>query len=166
MAHAQALLATFVLLSWLARQSCSWTSESYDNYVIEACSVTRYQDLCIDSLASYSNTAKKDPSKWARAGVSVTIGEAKNTTRYLVGLKKKNHLKGRNRLALSDCVDVMQDSLTICIRVLRTLSDEVFETQMEDITTWISSALTDEDTCLDGFGGQNGKHVKLLARKC
>ncbi|KAI3679046.1 hypothetical protein L6452_38353 [Arctium lappa] len=168
MAYTPAILVTFVLLSWLTPPSCSWVSENDGSYVIDACSVTRYQDLCIDSLASYSKTAKKDPSKWARAGVSVTIGETKNTTRYLVGLKKKNCLKGRNRLALFDCVDVFQDALDNLhksLGVLRKLNDEIFDTQMEDITTWISSALTDEDTCLDGFGGQDGRQIKLLESK-
>lgn len=164
-----AFLVTFVLLSWLIPPSCSWASGRDNSYVIDACSVTRYQDLCIHSLSSYSHTAKKDPSKWARAGVSVTIGETKNTTRYLVALKRKNCLKGRNRLALYDCVDMFQDTLDNLhksLGVLRKLSDEIFDTQMEDITTWISSALTDEDTCLDGFGGgQNGKQIKLLESK-
>ncbi|KVH94469.1 pectinesterase inhibitor 6 [Cynara cardunculus var. scolymus] len=168
MAYTPAILVTFVLLSWLTPPLCSWASGRDDSYVLDACSVTRYQDLCIHSLASYSNIAKKDPSKWARAGVSVTIGETKNTTRYLVALKKRNRLKGRNRMALFDCLEVFQDTLDNLhksLGVLRKLSDEIFDAQMEDITTWMSTALTDEDTCLDGFGGQNGEQVKLLERK-
>ncbi|XP_071717425.1 pectinesterase inhibitor 6-like [Rutidosis leptorrhynchoides] len=156
-------LVTFVLLSWLTTPSCSWGS-----YVKDACSVTRYQDICIDSLSSYSKTAKTDPSKWARAGVSVTIGETNNATRYLVGLKKKNCMKGRNRVAVLDCVDVFQDALDRLhqsLGVLRRLNAETFETEMEDITTWISTALTDEDTCLEGFEGQDVEEIKSLKSK-
>nr|XP_043635657.1 pectinesterase inhibitor 6 [Erigeron canadensis] len=168
MACSRAILITFVLLSWLAIPSWSWGSRKRGSYVKDACSVTRYQDLCIDSLSSYSNKAKTDPSKWARAGVSVTIGETKNTTRYLIGLKNKNRMKGRNRVAVFDCVEVFQDaldSLHKALGVLRQLSAETFVNEMEDITTWISSALTDEDTCLDGFEGQNGEEFKLLETK-
>ncbi|XP_071738333.1 pectinesterase inhibitor 6-like [Rutidosis leptorrhynchoides] len=162
------LVFTFVFLSWLATPSCSWGTRQRDGYVKDACSVTRYQDLCIDSLSSYSKTAKTDPSKWARAGVSVTIGETKNVTCYLVGLKKNNHMKGRNRVAVLDCVDVFQDALDRLhqsLGVLRRLNAETFDTEMQDITTWISSALTDEDTCLDGFEGQDSHEIKSLESK-
>ncbi|TQD84197.1 hypothetical protein C1H46_030287 [Malus baccata] len=33
---------------------------------------------------------------------------------------------------------------------------------MADLNTWLSAALTNGDTCLDGFEGQKGKPVKLL----
>ncbi|KAI3506619.1 hypothetical protein L1887_21179 [Cichorium endivia] len=164
MAKTQAILVAFMLL---LLHSCAY-GEQGDSYVVDACSVTTYQDLCIHSLASYSNVAKRDPSKWARAGVSVTIGETKNTTRYLLGLKKRNSMKGRNRAAVFDCVDVFQDTLDNLhksLGVLRQISAVTFETQMEDVTTWVSSALTDEDTCLDGFEGQKGKQIKLLETK-
>ncbi|KAK1412516.1 hypothetical protein QVD17_33833 [Tagetes erecta] len=162
------MIVTFLLLSWFTAPSCSWASRKENNYVKDACSVTRYKDICINSLSSYSNTAKRDPSKWARAGVSVTIGVTKNTIRYLIGLKKKNSMKGRNRVAVLDCVEEFQDALDNlhkALGVLRHISSDSFITQMDDVTTWISGALTDEDTCLDGFEGQKGKEIKMLARK-
>ncbi|KAM0027958.1 putative pectinesterase [Helianthus debilis subsp. tardiflorus] len=162
------MLVTFLLLSWLAATSCSWGSREGNSYVKDACSVTRYQNLCIHSLSSFSNTAKRDPSKWARAGISVTIGVTKNTTRYLISLKKKNTMKGRNRVAVLDCVEEFQDALDNLhksLGVLRHINGELFDAQMEDVTTWISSAITDEDTCLDGFEGQKGKAIKKLASK-
>ena len=45
-------------------------------------------------------------------------------------------------------MDVFQDALDNLhksLAVLRKLSAETFDTEMEAITTWISSALTDED---------------------
>ncbi|KAI3805915.1 hypothetical protein L1987_21803 [Smallanthus sonchifolius] len=168
MVCARVMIVTFLLLSWLTAPSCSWGSRKENSYVKDACSVTTHQDLCIASLSSYSNTAKRDPSKWARAGVSVTIGVTKNTTRYLIGLMKKNSMRGRNRVAVLDCVEEFQDALDNLhksLGVLRHISSELFDTQMEDITTWIGSALTDEDTCLDGFEGQKGKEIKKLATK-
>lgn len=169
MACTRIMIVTFLLLSWLTVPSCSWASRKANTYVKDACSVTRYKNLCIDSLSSYSSVAKRDPGKWARAGVSVTIGVTKNTIRYLIGLKKKNSMKGRNRVAVLDCVEEFEDALDNlhkALGVLRHISrGESFITQMDDVTTWLSSALTDEDTCLDGFEGQRGKEIKLLANK-
>ncbi|KHN20399.1 21 kDa protein [Glycine soja] len=36
---------------------------------------------------------------------------------------------------------------------------------MGDLNTWISAALTDEVTCLDGFEGSKGTNVKLLQNR-
>lgn len=158
------ILITFLFLSWLTCAT-SRGSDNGDTYVREACSVTRYLDLCMHSLASFSHTAGRSPSKWARAGVSVTIGEAKNASQYLNKLKKNRIMRGRNRIALSDCIECFQDAidnLHKSLGILRKLDATNFDTQMGDLTTWLSAALTDEDTCLDGFEDQSSKQVKML----
>lgn len=134
----------------------------------EACRVTRYPDLCIRTLAPFSLSAGRSPSKWARAGVSVTIGEVKNVQAYLAKLKRQGHMRGRNRVALSDCVVSFSDALDELYRslgVLRRLSRSTFGTQMGDLNTWISAALTDEDTCLDGFQGNKERRIKMLQNR-
>lgn len=144
-------------------------AEDGNNYVEEACSVTRYHDLCIRSLTPFANTAKDNPSIWARAGVSVTIGEAKRVARYLKTWTNSNKTtgfrKGRNTVALFDCVECFQstlDNLYRSLDVLRKLSASEFSSQVEDVTTWVSAALTDEDTCLDGFEDQRRKRIESL----
>ncbi|KAI4349661.1 hypothetical protein L6164_010225 [Bauhinia variegata] len=141
---------------------------SGNGYVREACRVTRYPELCIHSLASFSHVARRSPGKWARAGVSVTIGEVKSVEAYLARLKRYRRLRGRNRVALSDCIENFADALDELHRslgVLRKLSKSTFGTQMGDLNTWISAALTDADTCLDGFGDQKGRQIKLLRNR-
>ncbi|KAK7259324.1 hypothetical protein RIF29_24928 [Crotalaria pallida] len=139
-----------------------------DNNVKEACKVTRYQNLCMHSLAQFSNIAGRSPSKWARAGVSVTIGEVKNVRAYLAKLKSSGRMRGRNRIALSDCTETFSDAideLHKSLGVLRKLSKSTFSTQMGDLNTWISAVLTDEDTCLDGFEEQTQRQIKLLRNR-
>ncbi|KAF5455262.1 hypothetical protein F2P56_024858 [Juglans regia] len=160
---------TYIFLAWLTNfGQIAYGKE--DNYVDDACSVTRYQDLCLHTLASFSRTCKSSPSKWARAGLSVTLAEVKSTAQYLTSLKKHLAMRGRNRVALSDCIECFQDAideLHKSLYVLRRLSKRpyIFDVQMSDLNTWISAALTDEDTCLDGFEGQKGKQVKLLRNR-
>jgi len=152
------ILVTFMFLAWLAEG---------DNYVQDACTVTRYRDICVRTLASFSSTAKRSPSKWARAGVSVTIGEVKNVTQDLIALKKQGVMKGMDMIALSDCIECFEeavDELYKSLNVLRNLCKSTFRIQMGDLNTWISAALTDEDTCLDGFEGIEGKQVELLRK--
>ncbi|XP_057782315.1 pectinesterase inhibitor 6-like [Salvia miltiorrhiza] len=157
---AQATPLFLLAIACLATTSSLATS-SGDAYVVDACSVTRYRDLCVHSLASFSSTARNSPSMWARAGVSVTIGEAKSVARHLAALRKG---KGRYKSNISDCVECFEDTLDNLHRslgVLRKLSVSEFGSQVEDVMTWLSAALTDEDTCLDGFEERNtGKLVR------
>ncbi|KAI9181687.1 hypothetical protein LWI28_017549 [Acer negundo] len=163
----------FILFAWLQTiDLCQSASVNENSYVQDACSVTQYRDLCVHSLALFSNTAKRSPSKWARAGVSVTIGEAKTVNQYLIRLKNhySTRLRGRNRVALLDCMETFQDTidqLQKSLGILRRLSAANFESQMGDLTTFISAALTDENTCLDGFEGQRsgGAQVNLLTNR-
>ncbi|GKV22165.1 hypothetical protein SLEP1_g32050 [Rubroshorea leprosula] len=142
-----------------------------NDYVRDACSVTRYQDLCIHSLAPFSHIAKRSPSKWARAGVSVTLAEVKEVAQYLTKLKKSKHVIGRKGVALSDCVEVFGnavDELHKSLAVLRKLNARNFEEQIEDLTTWLSAVLTDEDTCLEGLKGTDclsRKELRMLQNR-
>ncbi|XP_022953719.1 pectinesterase inhibitor 6-like [Cucurbita moschata] len=135
------------------------------SYVQEACSVTQHQDLCIQSLSPFSSSAKRSPTKWAQAGVSVTISEAKTVARFLGRVKNGKRLMGRNRAAVSDCVEVCEAAIAELHRslgVLRRLGKRNLDAQMGDLTTWVSAALTNEDTCVDGFRGKSGKVVNLI----
>lgn len=141
------------------------SSENGDGYVQDACSVTRYRNLCIRSLAPFSTAAKRNPTTWARAGVSVTISEAKRVAYHMMKLKSTG---GRNKGALLDCIECIQDSidnLHKSLYVLRELNGQTFNSQMSDVTTWVSAALTDEDTCLDGFSGHKGREIKSLQNR-
>ncbi|XP_042516131.1 pectinesterase inhibitor 6-like [Macadamia integrifolia] len=160
----------FLLLTCLTWRAVAWSNKEGDDYVKEACNVTHYQDLCIHSLSPFSNSAKRDPQKWARAAVSVTVGEAKMVTQYLTNQKKDRFLRGNKErlMALSDCIECFQDSLDNLhksLGELRSLNSSTFDGQMENVETWMSAALTGEDTCLDGFNGCKGKEVKYLCNE-
>ncbi|GMH30868.1 hypothetical protein Nepgr_032711 [Nepenthes gracilis] len=77
-------------------------------------------------------------------------------------------MSGSSKAALSDCVEVVQDALDNAHRsldTLRNLNVGEFEFQMSDVLTWLSAALTDEDTCMDGFEGLVGRQVKMIHDK-
>ncbi|CAF2304849.1 hypothetical protein BRARA_D02862 [Brassica rapa] len=125
----------------------------YSRYIKNACSVTQNQQLCFRTLWPFAIVAKNNSSKWARASVAVTITDTKQILRLL--LKTRSSAVGkRERVALSDCRELFVDSLGNLYKslaLLRKLDADEFQQQMSDLATWLSSALTDEDTCLDGF---------------
>ncbi|ESQ39417.1 hypothetical protein EUTSA_v10001636mg [Eutrema salsugineum] len=147
---------------------CSVTRHS--RYVKNACSVTRYKNLCVRTLWPFAVVAKNNSSKWARAGVAVTITDTKQMLR-LLGKTRRSEVGKRERIALSDCRELFVDSLDNLYKslaVLRKLDADEFQRQMSDLATWLSAALTDEDTCLDGFEYQEEEEsstVRMIRRR-
>ncbi|XP_010512677.1 PREDICTED: 21 kDa protein-like [Camelina sativa] len=140
-----------------------------NSYVQNACSVTHYRDLCAKTLSPFASVAKNSPSKWARAGVSVAITDNKDVLRYLLKTRLSTVGK-RDRVALSDCRELLQDSLDSLhksLAVLRTLKASEFQQQMSDLATWLSTSLTDKDTCIDGFEKTSSKSstVRMIRRR-
>lgn len=169
MTYVNTLVPTLIFMSCFTFSRSLESKNGDNNYVQDACNVTNYHDLCIHTLSPFSKTAKRSSTRWARAGVSVAIGEAKSAAYYLMKLKARNSMEGRRRVALIDCVECVQDALDNLhqsLGVLRKLSGQTFDTEMGDVTTWMSSALTDEDTCLDGFeDGHGGEQVKQVQNR-
>lgn len=158
------IFVPLILLAWLKNWACG------DSYVQDVCSVTQYRDVCVRSLSPFSNTAKRNPTTWARAGVSVTIGEAKSVANYLTKLRKRDSMGGgRSKVAaVLDCTELIQDALDNLhksLGVLRRLNAQTFDSQMGDVTTWMSAALTNEDTCLDGFSDAQGRQIQVLQHR-
>lgn len=182
-------LITFTLLSLLllllalspnqslASSSSNYTDDTnassvprYSRYVKDACNVTRYQQLCLRTLWPFTIVAKNNSSKWARAGVAVTITDTKRILRLLLKARNSSAVGKRERIALSDCRELFVDSLDNLYKslsVLRNLDADEFQQQMSDLATWLSAALTDEDTCLDGFEETMSKSltVRMIKRK-
>lgn len=102
----------------------------------------------------------------ALTALSVSIDKARAAYTFVTKLGKLKGLKSREYKAIKDCVDEMGDSvdrLSQSVQELKRLGgkskSEDFLWHMSNVQTWVSAALTDENTCLDGFAGKalNGK---------
>ncbi|XP_015572919.1 pectinesterase inhibitor 3 [Ricinus communis] len=120
--------------------------------VHSSCLHASYPNLCMRTLSSYSGPANT-PHDLALAAVEVSLGRASKVSKYLSSLS--SGLKTRKeRVALSDCVEQISDSvdeLSNTLNELKHLRGETFRWQMNNAQTWVSAALTNEETCLDGF---------------
>lgn len=72
---------------------------------------------------------------------------------------------------MRDCVEVVSDSVDELRRSMSEMSQLVGSRNhqdvgmlMSDIQTWVSAALTDDDTCMEGFRGAatNGKMKNVV----
>ncbi|XP_050152043.1 21 kDa protein-like [Malus sylvestris] len=167
-------LTPFVLLlALLTLQLCSadaFPSRSNTQYIRTSCSVTNYPRLCYNSLSIYAGKIKTNPKALAHTALNVTIAATQETSVIMRRLSKIHGLKPIESAAALDCmeeigdaVDELQNSIDELSHVIRGSN---FWLQMSDIQTWVSVALTDEDTCMDGFDEHNmSGRVENLVRR-
>ncbi|VVA10949.1 Hypothetical predicted protein [Prunus dulcis] len=112
-------------------------------FIKTSCSATTYPKLCLTSLSSHASTIQTSPKLMAGAALNVTLSSAKSTSAMMLKLSQSHGLKPKEVGAMRDCLEELSDSLMI-----------------SDVQTWVSAALTDENTCSEGFGG-NGMNGNL-----
>ncbi|KAI6672231.1 hypothetical protein NL676_000137 [Syzygium grande] len=138
-------------------------------FIRTSCGKTTYPDLCYTSLSGHASLIQTSPKLLASAALTVTLDKARLTSAMMARLSKARGMKPREVGAMQDCVEELSDS----VDELRRSIDEMgqmkrssnFGLIMNDVQTWVSAALTDEDTCSDGFAGRmmNG-NVKTVVR--
>lgn len=75
-------------------------------------------------------------------------------------MKKFRGLKKREYEAIKDCIEEMSDSvdrLSKSVQELKYMGQakgQDFLWHVSNVETWVSAALTDENTCVDGFAGR------------
>ncbi|KAJ7949596.1 21 kDa protein [Quillaja saponaria] len=134
------------------------------NLIKSSCSTTKYPALCVQSLSKYANTIQ-NPQQLAQTALSVSLDRAVSTKTFVTRLTKFKGLKAREHEAVKDCLDEVSDSvdrLTRSIQELKQCSSakgQDFTWHISNVETWVSSALTDDTTCVDEFAGKalNGK---------
>ena len=130
------------------------------------CAPTDYKSTCEQTLAGANSTNPKELVKVAfEATVKDLQGAIQNSTLY----KEADHdqlTKG----ALEVCEEVLNDS----VDELRRSFDKIAEFEIselgdyvEDLKTWMSAAITYQDTCIDAFEnttGDTGEKMKNVLR--
>ncbi|CAN6200261.1 unnamed protein product [Urochloa humidicola] len=122
------------------------------------CAGTLHRDVCVSTLSTIPNVARK-PARdvisevVARAAAAVRASSS-NCSSYL---RRPGGLRVRDRVALSDCLELFGRTLG----QLATAADELQnrtaaveeESVVAGVQTVLSAALTNQYTCLEGFAG-------------
>ncbi|XP_047971531.1 21 kDa protein-like [Salvia hispanica] len=143
-------------------------SASPADFIRTNCDTTLYPDLCYHSLAGYANAVQSDPARLARVAVGVCLSRAKRTTLYVANLTRQADYSPDHRAAaaLHDCSSVLGDAVDQIrgslkqMRRLTARTTEDLRFQLSNVQTWMSAALTNEDTCVDGLDDVDDGPVK------
>lgn len=142
----------------------SWSSSSKD-LVQTSCAHASYPNICLRTLSSYSGPAN-NPRDLAQAAVKVSLSRARKASNYLKQLQSRSK---KEQGALKDCIEQIGDSVDELSKTLSELkhlrSGSGFRWQMSNAQTWVSAALTNDETCIDGFKEIDGKVRSDVNRK-
>ncbi|KAJ3672423.1 hypothetical protein LUZ60_007144 [Juncus effusus] len=163
MAKPQLTIATLLSLSLLISAT---TSSPPSDFIRSSCRVTRYPDLCLQSLSSFSPAAQHNPLELARFALTVSADHARSASTFVGQICDKSSAHSHSGGPVRDCLENMADSVDHLRQAAKELGrtgrtgSAGFKFHMSNVQTWCSAALTDENTCLDGLG----KHVEPETR--
>ncbi|CAI0404903.1 unnamed protein product [Linum tenue] len=168
------LLILAILLSTYPAHFCTATSEN-DEFIRTSCGATRYPELCYSTLSPYAADVGNSFPQLVTAALRVAQDGAVSTCSAVRSLARAGprRMKGSELAAgaVSDCVGNMKDSvdqLKDSMAAMKGLDHGPdFAMELGNMQTWVSAALTDEDTCVDGLEGSamNGKVRDEIRRR-
>ncbi|CAH8339047.1 unnamed protein product [Eruca vesicaria subsp. sativa] len=129
--------------------------------ISKACALTRFPELCVDSLMDFPGSlAASSPKDLIHVTVNMTLHHF-NQALYSSTSFSFLDMPPRVRSAYESCVELLDDSVDALSRALSSVVPvSGGKTNPQDVMTWLSSALTNHDTCTEGFDGVGDGGVK------
>ncbi|OVA00974.1 Pectinesterase [Macleaya cordata] len=125
--------------------------------ISKTCSKTRYPDLCVNSLLDFPGSLTAGERDLVHITVNMTlshVGRALSDASEIIN----QEMDTRARSAYEDCLELLSDSVDQLSRSLSSVTEKVGST--DDVITWLSAALTNHDTCTEGFEDVQNGYVK------
>ncbi|KAJ9539740.1 hypothetical protein OSB04_026246 [Centaurea solstitialis] len=133
----------------------SQQTTTYTTFIKTSCNSATYPAVCRKSLLPYAAAVKSNPLKLVNAALSATLRSANATISTASQFAKAKRITKWESAVLKDCIENLKDSMAEIKSSLKAISgiprsaDKSF--LISNAQTWTSAAITDEETCLDGF---------------
>ncbi|XP_030533001.1 pectinesterase inhibitor 4-like [Rhodamnia argentea] len=157
------LVTNMSAITCASSASSSSSDDTNSNFIKTSCSTTTYPKLCNQCLSSYASVVRSNPWKLCNSALSVSLQAARNASSLVAALSKQRNLTKAEAGIVKDCIENLGntiDDLKQSIKVMAQIGGSSstaknnMEFQMANVKTWMSAAITDEDTCTDGFAGR------------
>ncbi|XP_031119062.1 pectinesterase-like [Ipomoea triloba] len=141
--------------------------------VKSSCTATLYPELCYSAIANVSGASDKVRSQKDVIEMSLNITTTAVEQNYFVIeklLKTRKGLTEREKTALHDCLEMIDETLDELHETEKDLeaypNKKTLKQHADDLKTLVSAAITNQETCLDGFShGDADKHVRQILLK-
>ncbi|XVF13309.1 hypothetical protein REPUB_Repub08aG0197600 [Reevesia pubescens] len=162
----------FYMAGMAASASTSTSNSSPTDYIVTSCKATRYPALCVECLSGYASAIGQNKQHLAQTALSVGLSRAQSAAAFVAKMTQMRGIKPRERQAVKDCIENMGDTVDRLSQSVKELGHmgravgQDFMLHMSNVQTWVSAALTDENTCLDGFAGSvMDGNIKIAIRR-
>ncbi|XP_061956023.1 probable pectinesterase/pectinesterase inhibitor 34 [Populus nigra] len=133
--------------------------------ISKTCSKTRFPALCVSSLLDFPGSMTASESDLVHISFNMTLLHLDKALYLSSGISYVN-METHERSAFDDCLELLEDSIDALTRSLSTVSPSSGGGgSPEDVVTWLSAALTNQDTCSEGFEGVNGTVKDQMTEK-
>lgn len=129
--------------------------DSHSHAVLKsACTSTLYPDLCYSAIAESKRkvTSQKDVIE---ASLNLTTTAVEHNYFAVKKLSELDNITEREKTALHDCLETIDETLDELHEAVEDLEEypdkKSLSQHADDLKTLISSAITNQETCLDGF---------------
>ncbi|KAL4347157.1 hypothetical protein GQ457_17G023400 [Hibiscus cannabinus] len=128
--------------------------------ISRTCSKTRFPSLCVNSLLEFPGSLTANEQDLVHISFNMTLQHFSKAL-YTASSISYVQMEPRVRSAYDDCLELLDDSVDALSRSL----SSVIPSQdggnggggsTQDVMTWLSAALTNHDTCTEGFEGVSG----------
>lgn len=139
------------------------------------CRATRYPELCVrclSNLITNSNVTLLSNQRLAQIALRVSLARAQSTRVYVTEVAKLfKKSKAKDYQQVKDCLDQINDGvdqISNSIKELQQMNEDgesEFPWHASNVQTWMSAAVTDASSCLDGFSGRSiGSKMKAMIK--
>ncbi|KAK4406989.1 putative pectinesterase/pectinesterase inhibitor 39 [Sesamum angolense] len=129
------------------------------------CEGTLYPDLCVSTVAAFPELRRKTLPEIISGTINVTMKEVRASASNCSSLRRKlvKKLEPLDLQALDDCLELFSDTVGELKRILADLSaGSSADKYYDDLQTLLSGAMTNQDTCLDGFAYSKNNTRQLI----
>lgn len=146
----------FVVCTQITASSAATTvPRKYTDYIRNRCRVTTYPSLCIKTLTPYASSIKTNPLYLCNVALTIAIQGAKNASTSVKNLVSQKQGITRSEAAIiKECIGDIKDviyELKDAMNAMAHLGDPDRDFQWSNAKTRASAAITDAETCKDGF---------------
>ncbi|KAL3834601.1 hypothetical protein ACJIZ3_009337 [Penstemon smallii] len=142
----------------------STSLKTYTNFIKKSCYTTTYPSLCVKTLTPYASVVKTNSLKLCNTALNVAIQTTNNCSATVSKLTSQKGITRPEAHVIKDCIGELKDAvyeLKQTVNAMKHLGDGDREFQWANAKTYASAAITDADTCIDGF---TERKVSLVVR--
>ncbi|KAF3432822.1 hypothetical protein FNV43_RR23924 [Rhamnella rubrinervis] len=138
--------------------------------ISRTCSKTRFPSLCVSTLLDFPGSLKASEQDLVHISFNMTLQHISKALYFTSGISYLQ-MDPHVRTAYEDCVELLEDSMEALSLALNSIvpsdgtASQLNEGSIQDIMTWLSAALTNQDTCTEGFSDLSGNVKDQMAER-